>query len=61
MDVIHLHHGVWVIDDYPTFAAGEEKTILQLPQGFGYRTSPSDQWLLNYMIHNLTPNPTRST
>lgn len=30
VDVIHLHHGVWIINGYPTFAAGEEKTITQL-------------------------------
>jgi plastocyanin len=58
VDVIHLHHGVWVINGYPTFAAGEEKTITQLPQGFGLPYKPSDSWLLSYMIHNLTPNPT---
>ncbi len=58
VDVIHLHHGVWVINGYPTFAAGEEKTIAQLPQGFGLPYKPSDTWLLSYMIHNLTPNPT---
>ena len=27
VDVIHLHHGVWLINGYPTFAAGEEKTV----------------------------------
>jgi len=58
VDVIHLHHGVWVINGYPTFAAGEEKTIAQLPQGFGFPYKPSDSWFLSYMIHNLTPNPT---
>ena len=26
VDVIHLHHGVWLANGYPTFAAGEEKT-----------------------------------
>jgi len=61
VDVIHLHHGVWLVarDNtlYPTFAAGEEKTIFQMPQGYGYKYSPSDGWIMNYMIHNLTPNP----
>jgi plastocyanin len=60
VDVIHLHHGVWLVarDNtlYPTFAAGEEKTIFQQPQGYGYKYSPSDGWIMNYMIHNLTPN-----
>ena len=26
-------------------------------KGFGWSYKPSDQWLMNYMIHNLTPNP----
>lgn len=58
VDVIHLHHGVWLINGYPTFAAGEEKTIGNLPQGYGLHHDPSDKWLMNHMIHNLTPNPT---
>jgi plastocyanin len=61
VDVIHLHHGVWAVardnQIYPTFAAGEEKTIFQMPQGYGYKYSPTDGWIMNYMIHNLTPNP----
>jgi plastocyanin len=60
VDVIHLHHGVWLVGRdnafYPTFAAGEEKTIFSMPQGFGYRYKPTDTWIMNYMIHNLTPN-----
>lgn len=58
VDVIHLHHGVWLARNYPTFAAGEEKTALQLPRGYGYHYSPSDRWIMNYMIHNLLPKPT---
>jgi hypothetical protein len=58
VDVIHLHHGVWVINGYPTLAAGEEKTAVRLPQGYGLRHRPQDGWLMNYMIHNLTPTPT---
>jgi plastocyanin len=57
VDVIHLHHGVWLNNFYPTFAAGEEKSIFNLPQGYGYHFNPSDSWIMNYMIHNLTPNP----
>ncbi len=59
VDVIHLHHGVWVMNGYPTFAAGEEKTIFNAPQGYGYHYKPSDSWIMNYMIHNLTPTPTK--
>ena len=39
------------------FAAGEEKTIMKLPTGYGYPYRASDNWLLNYMIHDLTPGP----
>jgi hypothetical protein len=59
VDVIHLHHGVWIMDGYPTFAAGEEKTVFNAPEGYGYHYRPKDQWLMNYMIHNLTPTPTK--
>jgi hypothetical protein len=68
VDVIHLHHGVWVnvsrtdstVPSLPErfFAAGEEKTIMRFPRGYGYRYEASDRWLLNHMIHNLTPVPT---
>jgi hypothetical protein len=59
VDVIHLHHGVWVSNFYPVFAAGEEKTINNFPQGYGLHYNPSDSWIMNYMIHNLTPVPTK--
>jgi hypothetical protein len=55
---IHLHHGVWLnATKYgltPFFATGEEKTISTLPRGYGLPTSPTDAWVLNYMLHNLT-------
>jgi len=68
VDIIHLHHGVWLsngaagigegngyIDGfYPFMAAGEEKTHYEFPPGYGYPIGASDQWVLNYMIHNLT-------
>jgi hypothetical protein len=59
VDVIHLHHGVWLSNFYPTFAAGEEKTVLDFPKGYGFHYQPSDNWILNYMIHNLTPQPSK--
>lgn len=59
VDIIHLHHGVWLSNFYPIFAAGEEKTIYDFPQGFGLHYQPSDSWIMNYMIHNLTPVPTK--
>ena len=68
VDIIHLHHGVWLnlsrrdpTSGFPQrfFAAGEEKTILRMPKGYGYRYRATDSWLLNHMIHNLTPVPAR--
>ena len=37
VDVLHLHHAVWLINGQPTFAAGEEKTNVKLPRPFGWR------------------------
>lgn len=57
---VMFHHGVWinVANGQELFyATGEEKTILDLPDGYGYRYQKSDVWLLNHMIHNLVPQP----
>ena len=68
VDVIHLHHGVWLSNGvagqgegngqiggfYPFMASGEEKTIYEFPHGYGYPVGGKDLWVLNYMIHNLT-------
>jgi plastocyanin len=53
---VHLHHGVWLNPRHPNpfFANGEEKTESIIPDGYGYRTTPYDTWVLNYMLHNLT-------
>jgi plastocyanin len=69
VDVIHLHHAVWVNTSrqgvnskFPAelfFAAGEEKTIGTLPKGYGYPLKATDGLLLNHMIHNLKPVPTQ--
>ena len=70
VDVIHLHHGVWLSNGkagagegngyvaglYPFMAAGEEKTIYTFPTGYGYPVGKNDAWFLNYMIHDLTDN-----
>jgi plastocyanin len=71
VDVLHLHHGVWAVANrrdatFPLFperfiAAGEEKTALALPDGFGYRYSTADRWYLNYMIHDLTAKPFKAS
>jgi hypothetical protein len=60
VDVVHLHHGAWISSklygNYPVFfAAGEEKTHLQVPSGYGMKVGGADQWTLAYMLHNLTP------
>jgi plastocyanin len=57
VDVLHLHHAVWIVNGSPQFATGEEKTIVQAPQGFGWRTLPSHNWLLNDMLHDLVAAP----
>ena len=62
VDVIHLHHGVWLNASAPDltyggperfFASGEEKTIFQVPDGYGYQYRARETWLMNHMIHNL--------
>jgi hypothetical protein len=68
-DIVHLHHAVWLSNGgsgqgegeggvygglYPFMAAGEEKTAIQFPAGFGYPIGAGDTWVLNYMIHNLS-------
>ena len=65
VDVIHLHHGVFVNlsrDDTTNpglperfFGTGEEKTIFQVPRGYGYPVRRSDVWAFNHMLHNQTP------
>src|SRR4051795_6428086 len=70
VDVIHLHHGVWLNasgkspaspfgDIQPIFFGGEEKTVFRIPRGYGYAYKASDAWVLNEMIHNNTPNRTK--
>ncbi|MBK5231646.1 MAG: hypothetical protein JJE13_01500 [Thermoleophilia bacterium] len=63
---VMFHHGVWLnlAHDDPTsstperfFGTGEEKTNMLLPDGYGYRYKKSEGWILNHMIHNLTPEP----
>src|SRR3954449_603158 len=38
VEFVHLHHGVWVVGNEPRFAVGEEKTIVSVPDGYGYRS-----------------------
>jgi plastocyanin len=57
VDVIHLHHGVWLMGGEILSAVGEEKTIVSLPRFYGYRYRPGNQLIVNYMLHDLTSNP----
>src|SRR6202011_2073432 len=34
-----------------------DQRLANLPSGYGLPYKPSDHWLMNYMIHNLTPTP----
>ena len=49
---------MWIANGAPLFAAGEEKTRLATPPGFGWRYDTQDRWIMNHMIHNLTPTRT---
>jgi hypothetical protein len=59
---VHLHHATW-LNAYPSygngpfFAAGEEKTILPFPKGYGMHVGAMDQWLLLYMVHSEQAQP----
>ena len=70
VDILHLHHGVWAnlgrkdatsasVGAERFFAAGEEKTIFTIPEGYGYAYHATDVWVLNHMIHNLITTPTQ--
>lgn len=67
-DEVMFHHAVWLNETrrdasapkeirglFPQrfFGAGEEKTTLELPEGYGYRYEASDRWTLNHMLHSL--------
>ena len=56
---VMFHHGVWinVSNGNLFFATGEEKTQLDMPPGYGYQYRADHNWMLNEMIHNLTPQP----
>ncbi len=54
---VHLHHAVWLVDLKPAFAAGEEKTYFNAAPGYGWRYTTKQSWIVNHMIHDLTPTP----
>ncbi|HEX8121561.1 MAG TPA: hypothetical protein VF549_09895 [Solirubrobacteraceae bacterium] len=61
---VHMHHAVMLnmsrqdagAPSLPErfYGFAEEKTIGQIPAGYGYRVRPSDVWAINYMLHNGT-------
>jgi plastocyanin len=55
VDVLHLHHAVWFVDENQ-FPGGEEKTVFSVPDGYGWKVDAKRPWVLNHMIHNLFPN-----
>jgi plastocyanin len=68
IEQVHLHHGTWIqllpspngMGEYgsgPFFASGEEKTIGDIPRGYGMPIRADDQWQLLYMVHNATSRP----
>ncbi|MDQ3964729.1 MAG: hypothetical protein M3277_12595 [Actinomycetota bacterium] len=62
IDVMHLHHATWLnfypnYGNGPFFAAGEEKTILPFPRGYGMHVGARDVWLLLYMVHSEVVQP----
>src|SRR5262249_19971691 len=60
VNVIHLHHAVWSASNGgPFFFGGEEKTVFDIPRGYGYPYKTSDRWTPDQMIHNQLPAPTR--
>jgi len=61
---VMFHHGVWINQSgfgsgysQNFYGTGEEKTILDLPDGYGLRYRKNDSWILNEMIHNLIFQP----
>jgi hypothetical protein len=67
VDIVHLHHGVFMNLSATDKAApqfperfggsGEEKTIGTFPPGFGYHVKADDVWAINHMVHNQTAQP----
>ena len=54
---VHLHHAVWLVALKPTFAAGEEKTNINAPDGYGWRYTTKQFLVINHMIHDLSASP----
>ncbi len=54
---VHLHHAVWLLNLKPTFAAGEEKTNFNAPDGYGWRYTTRQSLVINHMVHDLSASP----
>ncbi len=54
---VHLHHAVWLVALKPTFAAGEEKTYFNAPDGYGWRYTTKQFLVINHMVHDLSASP----
>lgn len=61
---VMFHHGVWINQSgygpgysQNFYGTGEEKTTLDLPDGYGLRYRANQGWILNHMIHNLIFTP----
>ncbi len=39
------------------FASGNERTVMELPEGYGYYNSAGSQWGLNAHLMNMSPEP----
>src|SRR5262249_19071210 len=60
VNVIHLHHAVWIDSKRgPFFFGGEDKTVFHAPRGEGIPNKPSARGTLDQMPHNQLPPPTR--
>jgi len=66
VEQVHMHHAVFLnmsrrdvthpeLPGERMFAFAEEKTHFRLPPGYGYPYKASDQFAINYMLHNETP------
>ncbi|MCO5314876.1 MAG: hypothetical protein M9938_01735 [Solirubrobacterales bacterium] len=61
---VMFHHGVWINQSgfgsgysQNFYGTGEEKTTVDLPDGYGLRYRKNQGWILNHMIHNLIFQP----
>jgi len=59
-DNVWLHHMVLLdlcTGSAPIFASGNERSVFQLPTGYGYYSGPGCSWIVSYHLHNQNPSP----